>query len=331
MRLAPVLLLLAACAGAPPLGAPAPDSSWQIYGSPPEYPFHDAVVATFNLYGTQLGIDPQCTGTLIAPDVVLTAAHCLDDAWALALEPILTDPRDIAVFVGDDAYQPDRWARMVAVVETAIHPDYDRWAIRNDIGLMRLERSVPGVTPVPHLPAALGFTPADAGALVDHAGFGFTETYDYGVKYHVTAPLDGGPGCAVPGCPSPGDPATQVSFTMAAGGPCLGDSGGPMFVARGADVYVGSITSWGDPGCTVYGVNQRVDILSAEIDAWIAAAPEAPPLPGPGTCGDGVCNALESCDGRGPTEPCAADCPGVLVGGDRYCWVQGSCFGNGCP
>ncbi|MBT8493591.1 MAG: trypsin-like serine protease, partial [Deltaproteobacteria bacterium] len=45
-----------------------------IGGVAPDQPHHDSVVSLH--YGGQSGI--FCSGTLIADDVVLTAAHCLD-------------------------------------------------------------------------------------------------------------------------------------------------------------------------------------------------------------------------------------------------------------
>ena len=51
------------------------------------------------------------------------------------------------------------------------------------------------------------------------------------------------------------------------------------------------------------------------------------------TCGDGVCDADESCDGRYNTTACASDCPGQTRGKktSRYCYVGQSCEGPGCP
>lgn len=51
-----------------------------------------------------------------------------------------------------------------------------------------------------------------------------------------------------------------------------------------------------------------------------------------GACGDGVCDAGESCDGRNQTQACASDCPGRTSGNarQRFCWVGGQCEGPGC-
>jgi len=77
--------------------------------------------------------------------------------------------------------------------------------------------------------------------------------------------------------------------------------------------YAAGITSYGDANCTKYGVSTRVDAYEDLIS-------------------DFVCDAGESCDGRGPTSECAADCDGVLSGMflDRYCYVGPICIGPGC-
>lgn len=51
------------------------------------------------------------------------------------------------------------------------------------------------------------------------------------------------------------------------------------------------------------------------------------------SCGDGICDDGESCDGRRGTTACASDCDSKLNGqpSRRYCYVGASCEGRGCP
>lgn len=349
MRPLPLLALglgLAACAAPPEEPVSVARASQPIFGgAPPDAPEHAAVVGLHQRSSAGVAVSPFCSGTLVAPSVVLTAAHCLDVARSGKRTFQTMSPAAVAIYVGDQA-AIDPAPRVFAVVETLIHPQYNRFSNRNDIGLIRLAGPVDGVDPVPALPAAQGFTAADVGEIVGFAGFGLTEDGTLGEKLQVDLPL-GGLGCSVPGCPSPGDAATMVSYVQPDGGPCSGDSGGPLFIVRGGQPYVGAVTSYGDAGCTIYGVSARADAAEGLIrdfigvppppcgadgvcDAACAADPDCAPPPA-GDCGDGVCGEGESCDGRAGTQACG-DCAG-LTGGKpnrRFCVVEGVCEGPGC-
>jgi len=308
-------------------------------GSAPWAPEHAAVVALHQRSGSSVYVSPFCSGTLITDTVVLTAAHCLDTATGGGGSFRTMAPSALAIYVGNDP-AVDLLAHLYTVSETRIVKSYNRRTIRNDIALVRLSRPITeAIAPVPGLPASKGFTEADAGAIVDFVGFGTTEFGTSGVKLHVEVPL-AGLGCAASGC-SGGDAATQVSYNQGDGGPCFGDSGGPLFLDRDGVVYTAGITSYGDRYCTGYGVSTRVDAFGAFIAEFVG--PEAEPEPDPdtggesgggsGTCGDGVCDAGESCDGRSGTVACSSDCAGRVSGkpSERFCYVGGTCSGPGCP
>ncbi len=321
------------------------DKNAVIYGgSAPSTAAHDATVALHQLTsdGASVYVSPFCTGTLIAPDVVLTAAHCMDTARGGGSYRTMS-PSQLAVYVGDEP-AVDILDHLYGVVEIEINSAYNRRAIRNDIALIRLSSAITeAVTPVPILPAAEGFDAGDFGETLNFAGFGETESGASGVKLQVDGEL-GGLGCSVSGCGSSGDSATQISYVQGDGGPCFGDSGGPAFVVRGGTTYVGGITSYGDSYCTIYGVSTRVDAFESWITTWIGdggdsgtpgdggAGDGGAGDGGAGTCGDGVCGTGESCDGRDGTSACSADCDGVTTGkpSNRYCEVEGVCEGPGC-
>ena len=328
-------------------------SQLPIYnGSPPDAPEHAAVVGLHQL--TKRGsvyVSPFCSGTLVTADIVVTAAHCLDVGTGGKPNFQTMAPSKLAIYVGDDP-SVDILEHLYLVEETLIHPGYDRVMLLNDIALVRLVTPIAeAVVPVPHLPSEFGLNANDAGAIVDFAGFGQTETGSSGVKLHVELPFSG-LGCVLAECPDGGDPATQVSYAQQTGGPCFGDSGGPMFISRDGLPYVSGITSYGDSECLYYGVSTRVDAYETWIEAFIAPPPppdcsangvcnsECPsgddpdcePEP-PLGCGDGVCASDESCDGRSGTAACVADCPGKTKGkpSTRFCFVGDTCEGPACP
>ncbi len=308
-------------------GAPAPSSI-------PEYA---ATIGVHQRSGDQVSIDPFCSGTLIADDVVLTAAHCCDEAWSgQNFNPM--EPEEVAVYFGDGpAFQGNSLnGEFFAVSEVQIHPNYSRTSLQNDICLLRL--SVPNVntTPIPALPSAIGITNNDAGTLLDHVGFGYSDLAktQYGVKLQAEVPL-AGVGCVVSGCPNAGTEG-MISYEQDGNpyfGPCNGDSGGPAFIDRGGQTYVAGITSYGDANCSVYGVSTNVSFYQSWIDAFVGGGDGGGSEPPPAGCdNDGVCETGESCDGRNGTFACG-DCPGKTTGrwNKRFCYVGGTCEGPGCP
>jgi secreted trypsin-like serine protease len=268
--------------------------------------WYDAVVSLHETSPTGVYVYPFCTGTLIAEDVVLTAAHCLDVGRR---KPRTMSPDSLMIYIGISPVEAFNNGTLsfndfLYVSETKIHKAYDSWALVNDIAILRLAQPVPSsvATPLPALPAAEGFTSSDIGTTLNFAGFGQDGVGDdanSGVRLEVNHVL-GSLGCDVAGCPTPGDAATQIAYTNEIG-PCFGDSGGPAFIFRNNAPYVGGITSYGDADCAVYGVSTRVDAYEAWINDFIGTGGEEPP---PAGCGDGFCDIAggESC------ESCPDDC-----------------------
>lgn len=258
-----------------------------------------------NLYQAQ-----YCGGTLVAPTIVVTAAHCVVDGRS----PMLAS--EIVVGSGIDLRDPDTVVRVSRIV---VHPDYSARRTLNDIAVVHLAAALSGVDT---MPVATEDDPASltaGGRSAWSAGWGTTRagrTSSAPDRFLVAdltlfprTACGGGDAWTLDGVRFTGfgssrsgwgqwtvDPATMLCASGVSGGErvdtCQGDSGGPLVAGTGAQRRLVGVVSWGiDCGGRTPGVYTRVSAYTpflrdagVDVDAGspgggdAADRPEAPTI-----------------------------------------------------
>jgi len=214
--------------------------------------------------------DWGCTGVVVAPQVILTAAHCGD-----AITRIMAGgTRVLPQFSAD--------AREVDVRAVHVHPDYtEHPASENDITVLILD------SPAHVPPAPLATTEQIAAAeAFDVVGFGYddpTRPLGFGTKRRATIP-----GEAI--MPRPGEDLGQLpevlgfhpDYEFVSGrkflgiDSCNGDSGGPIYIVGQGGFKLAGLTSRATrtavANCGDGGIYVRPAMFRDWIDEVVAEA-----------------------------------------------------------
>ena len=213
----------------------------------------------------------SCTGTVVAPRVVLTAGRCVDNTGSLAEWKV----SNYAIVTGiANVFHPSR-SNISSATRAITYPGFNPSTLTGDAGLLILSRPVV----VPAIPLASISTPGPLApeTPLTIAGWGVTDPNPFeshtvlqAGEVRVQAPricekvdFFRSPALQLCGVDKPGQEMTT----------CYGDSGGPV-IARAQDgtpVEVGIVSS--DSECLggLPSVYTRVDNISEWVHSWINA------------------------------------------------------------
>jgi MYXO-CTERM domain-containing protein len=202
------------------------------------------------LFGGQQG----CTGILIAPSVVMTAAHCIDST----LDKVL---------IGTNSLAKPSLGEMINVQQRLAYPQG-----KYDVGIVLLSQPS---TITPRL-LATGWAQSDIvdGGRVEFVGYGAidrnSQTYIDEMQQAESTITDAG--CTThAGCDAGARPNGEIGAGGAGIDTCPGDSGGPMYLLTDYGEFLAGVTSRGydtnQYDCSEGGIYTRPD--KADIVAWV--------------------------------------------------------------
>lgn len=247
-------------------------------GSIAEFPFLSFIEAHEGKHGF------ACTGTVVAPRVVLTAAHCVESLDHGGLTPA----DQYALATGVTSPEEAQAENIFHISEAHVFPGFDPGTLHGDAGILILDRP----TSAPVLPLA---GPGDSalyagGASVQLAGWGLTRANakeePSGLRT-TSMVVETASFCKAKthGYYSPFSSTAQMctlDLPSKKSGGCFGDSGGPTIGRRadGSPVELGIISTGGE-SCSTKSPNimTRTDLVASWVSEWIAATETGAPRP----------------------------------------------------
>lgn len=265
----------------------------------------------------------QCTGTLIAPNLVVTARHCFYHLQTPPNSPCSHEYGEAMAPLGDysvtvtthaDEATDDDTFQIVRLDERP-----GRLVCGNDLAVAVLDRPVPETLATPIAPRMASLPARDE--VVRAVGFGITRP-DEPDSYGVRRITEGIVGCE-PGrfCGSAIEDNEWVGYVNT----CIGDSGGPALdedgrligiLSRGSNVCSSGIYITPRDPIVVFAVEEQVELGVFDRPAWLDGADPAPPPSGDEECTDfdhppqpGVADPCDKSDDFGDVNGESEDAP----------------------
>lgn len=201
----------------------------------------------------------SCTAEVVAPNVLLTAAHCLQKKHQYAAY-LGDDGRDLGTPI--DPGKSNVRSQLHLAKEIHAHPQYVTTAGYFDIGVVILQDKLTGIPTLP-----INRTRPSASALSNVSIVGYGKTHDRDTTFAVTKYRADGLSATL-------DATHTMTVGDAAKHACVGDSGGPVLAQiNGVSTIVGTDSYSDETGdasrCRIASHYQRVDTYLSFIDQHV--------------------------------------------------------------